>query len=148
MAERVPPPRASPRPLALGNADDMGDTGEFEATRDFVREVNRSGLFKVAVGVGGFAIVCFLAGAGIARAFAQSAEDAGVRAFNAHESRLATLEQQRQSDRTEVNNRLERVEKNQNADHELTLGVSQKVDKLLERFQVPNPAPTPRDGGQ
>lgn len=71
--------------------------------------------------------------------------DAGIRV---HEQRLGTLEEQRRADRVEMNSRLERVEKNQNADHELTLGVSQKLDLMLERFQVRNPAPAPKDAGQ
>lgn len=71
--------------------------------------------------------------------------DAGVRV---HEQRISTLEQQRQSDRTEMNERLERIEKNANADHELTLGTSQKMDALLNKLNVPNPAPAPKDGGR
>jgi hypothetical protein len=71
--------------------------------------------------------------------------DAGVKV---HEERISTLEQQRKEDRAELDARLKRIEANANADHELTLGTSQKVDKLLERFNVPNPAPAPKDGGR
>lgn len=75
----------------------------------------------------------------------QAQTDAGIRV---HEERLTTLEQQRKQDREELDGRLKRIETNANDDHQLTLGTSQKVDKLLERFQVPNPAPTPKDGGR
>jgi|SRR5262245_27560085 len=71
--------------------------------------------------------------------------DAGVQV---HEMRLSTLEQQRRGDREEVNSRLQRLEANQNADHELQLGTSRKLDAMLDRFDVRNPAPTPKDGGR
>jgi hypothetical protein len=72
--------------------------------------------------------------------------DAGQKGL---EARMTVIEQQRQADRSESNARLERIERNANDDHVLTLGTSQKVDRLLERFNVPNPAPAPKkDGGR
>lgn len=139
-----PPPAPSPRsPPEFAEEP----TGLYPATRDFAREVARSGLFKVAVGVGSFAVLCLVAGVTAARAMAQEAKDAGVEAAKGHEYRLTTLEAQRKTDRDEMNSRLQRLEDTQNADHALTLGTSQKLDVLLERMRVPNPAPTPKDGG-
>lgn len=74
----------------------------------------------------------------------QAQTDAGVKV---HEERITTLEQQRKDDKAEVNIRFDRVELNQNADHSLIIGVSQKMDALLRAQGVPNPAPTPKDGG-
>ncbi len=71
--------------------------------------------------------------------------DAGVKV---HEQRITTLEQQRKEDRVEHGNRMERIEQNQNADHGLIIGVSQKLDVLLSAQGVRNPAPTPKDGGR
>jgi hypothetical protein len=75
----------------------------------------------------------------------QAQTDAGVKE---HENRLSTLEQQRKDDRVEMNGRMQRMEQNQNADHEIILGTSQKLDALLKAQGVPNPAPTPKDGGR
>ncbi len=49
--------------------------------------------------------------------------------------------------KTEMNDRLARFELNQRDDRELALGTGRKLDALLERQRVPNPAPTPADGG-
>lgn len=88
------------------HAEDEGGpepvTGLYPATRDFAREVARSGLTKVAVGIGGFALACLLAGVTVARAMAQEARDAGLEAAKAHESRLVALEQQVPQLRQEV----------------------------------------------
>lgn len=64
------------------------------------------------------------------------------------EKRVETLEEQRKEDRNEQGNRMTRIEQNQNGDHGLILGVSQKLDALLSAQGVRNPAPTPKDGGQ
>lgn len=72
------------------------------ATRDFVREVNKSGVWKVSIGVGSFALALFLAGVTGARAVAQEAHDAGAAAAEAHESRIKALEQQVPQLRDEV----------------------------------------------
>lgn len=63
--------------------------------------------------------------------------DAGVAV---HEARIGTLEQQRTLDRTEANGRFERIEAQGSR-------TEAKIDALLQRFSVPNPAPAPRDGG-
>lgn len=62
--------------------------------------------------------------------------------------RVDTLEQQRKDDRTEQGNRMDRIEQNQNADHGLILGVSQKLDVILKAQGIPNPAPTPKGGSK
>lgn len=77
-------------------------SGEHQATRDFAREVARSGLFKVAVGVGSFALACLLAGIMVAKAMAQEARDAGIEAAKAHELRIIAVEQQVPQLRQEV----------------------------------------------
>lgn len=63
--------------------------------------------------------------------------DAGVRV---HEGRLVAVEQGLVSVRAETNNRLDRAEQQGNR-------METKVDALLEKFRVPNPAPSPKDGG-
>ena len=55
-------------------------------------------------------------------------------------ARIATLEQQRQADRKEANERFERIEASSTRQEA-------KLDALLERMRVPNPAPAPVDGG-
>lgn len=64
--------------------------------------------------------------------------DAGVKV---HESRISTLEQQRTGDRSENNIRFERIELSQQR-------TEKKLDALLDRLDVRNPAPTPKDGGR
>lgn len=41
-----------------------------------------------------------------------------------------------------------RLAGDQNSDHSLILGVSQKLDVQLRAMGIPNPAPTPKDAGQ
>jgi len=82
--------------------DEEPKTGEFPATRDFVREVSHSGLFRVAWWIGGAAVVLFLAGAVATKAVAQEARDAGREAAKADESRITALEQQVPQLRQEV----------------------------------------------
>lgn len=65
---------------------------------------------------------------------ARAEADAGVKL---HEVRISVLEQQ-----------TVRLSQDQTADHKLIIGANQKLDALLERMNVPNPAPTPKDGGQ
>lgn len=76
---------------------------------------------------------------------ARAQADAGVAV---HEARLSTLEQQRLADKKEADARFERLEKNLQQTTDATARTDTKVDKLLERLNVPNPAPAPApDGG-
>lgn len=63
--------------------------------------------------------------------------DAGAKA---HEARIATLEQQRTQDRQEAHERFLKIE-------ESSRRQETKLDALLDRFRIPNPAPAPTDGG-
>lgn len=67
-----------------------------------------------------------------------TAIDAGLKGV---EARTTVLEQQRQADRAETNTRLQRVEDGQ-------LRTDRKLDALLDRLDVKNPAPTPKDAGR
>lgn len=67
----------------------------------------------------------------------QAQTDAGVKV---HEARIGNLEQQRAADRGENNARFERLEAGQ-------ARTDAKLDAILDRLRVPNPAPTPKDGG-
>lgn len=131
------PPRRVVHPDYPPDLEREAPSGVHPATRDFVREVNKSGIWKVAVGVGSFALVCLLAGVGGARAIAQEAKDAGAEAAAAHESRLKALEQQVPQLRDEVyQGRLD------------TQALYKAVveHKHQERLEHP-PAPPSKDGG-
>jgi hypothetical protein len=116
-------------------------TGVFPATRDFVREVTKSGLWKVAAGVGAFALGCFIAGITVTKAMAQDARDAGVK---------AAAEVQRQAD--QQGEELKRLQADFTAhiqvEAENRVRMEKKVNALLDHFDVKDPAPTPKDGGQ
>jgi hypothetical protein len=159
--EQPLPPRASPqvksdRPGELGDDEPATDPGmravlkryaEREAVERAAEEqrLKSSGWMRTAVTVVGSTVVslaaAFLVVFNVSRAVAQ---DAGLPLTQ----RVVTLEQQRKEDRAEQGNRMERIEQNQNADHGLILGVSQKLDVLLSAQGVRNPAPTPKDGGR
>ena len=66
-----------------------------------------------------------------------AATDAGVKV---HESRITSLEQMSAADRSQNNTRFERLEAGQ-------LRTDKKLDALLDRLNVRNPAPTPLDSG-
>jgi len=143
-----PRPRASPKPVAaeFDNPDpDSPNTGVHPATREFVREVNKSGLWHVVYGVGGFAVACLVAGALVTRAVAQEAHDAGVKAAEdvkkEHEARIIALEQQVPQLRQEVfDSRLEL--------RDIYKAVVDK--KRSERLEHPPPEPktVSTDGGR
>lgn len=131
----------SPKPDIAPELDEEPKTGEHQATRDFVREVNSSGLFRVAWWIGGAAVVLFGAGVLGARAVAQEAHDAGVQAAAGHESRIKALEQQVPQLRDEVyQGRLD------------TQALYKAVmdGKRQERLEhaPPPPSPTTPDGGR
>jgi hypothetical protein len=133
-------PRPSPRPPTLPELPSEEHTGEHEATRDFVREVARTGLWKTswALIITAAAIVSGTLWA--YRAAAAEARDAGV---------AAAVDVKRQADATQ--RELERFEgevrDTLKSTRESQGRTEQKFDKLLERMQIPNPAPAPKDGG-
>jgi hypothetical protein len=139
VAER---PRPSPRPDVRPELEQDPVTGVLPATRDFVREVNATGLWKTS-----WALICTaaaLVGGTLwaYRAAAQEARDAGVAAAADVKRQADATQHELERFQLEVTGRMKRVEDGQGR-------TEQKVDKLLERFQVPNPAPAPapRDGG-
>lgn len=146
MPERVPQPSPPARPQTDRSLDPAVDEPKTDPHLRVVldREANKITLRSVLIAAGAVASGVVL---GIIfidnRVAAQT--DAGVRV---HEQRITTLEQQRREDKDELDQRLKRIEANANADHELALGTSQKLDRLLDRMNVPNPAPTPKDGGR
>lgn len=137
-------PRPSPRPRAaeLDAVDpDSPVTGVHPATRDFARAVSRSGLWTVAVGVGSFALACFLAGITVNKSMAQSARDAGVG---------AAAEVKKQADATD--DRLTRLQtdftEHVEVESAARVRMEKKLNALLEHEGVKDPAPTPKDGGR
>jgi hypothetical protein len=68
---------------------------------------------------------------------ARAQTDAGVKG---HETRLSAVEQTATADRAQNNTRFQRLEEGQ-------LRTDKKLDALLDRLNVPNPAPAPKDGG-
>jgi hypothetical protein len=136
----LPRPSPSPRPRIAPDAELEEPTGEHQASRDFVREVARTGLWKTS-----WALI-ITAGAIVTgtlwayRAAAAEAHDAGV---------AAAVDVKRQADATQ--RELERFEaemRDQMTQVRASQGrTEQKFDKLLERMQIPNPAPAPKDGG-
>lgn len=119
--------------------DNEPTTGLHPATRDFVREVTSSGLFRVAWWIGGAAVVLFLAGAWATRAVAQEARDAGIEAAKGQDSRITALEQQVPQLRLEVfQGRLD------------TQALYKAVidGKRQERLEQPLAPPTSKDGGR
>lgn len=139
MPDRPLPPRPSPRPAAeIDDVDpDAPITGLHPASRDFVREVNHSGLFRVAWWIGGAAVLLFGTGVLATRAVAQEARDAGREAASGHETRIGALEQQVPQLRTELHDARGELRE---LYHAVTEG---KRSPALEK---PLP-PLPKDGG-
>jgi hypothetical protein len=137
MADR---PLASPRPDVAPDLDGEPVSGVYPASRDFVREVTKTGLWRVGYAIAAFAAAVFIAGAFATRALAQTAHDAGVEAAKGHESRITALEQQVPQLRNEVyQGRLD------------TQALYKAVmdGKRQERLeQPPAPPPSPKDAGQ
>lgn len=143
----VPPPAPSPRPPS--NPDERHDTGEHPVTKGEMRRafrLNEIWTALVAVGVA-MSAVFGLYRLALSEARAEGREgaeiaiatsDAGAKG---REARIAVLEQQRGADRGENNARFERLEASQ-------ARTEKKLDAILDRLDVPNPAPTPaKDGG-
>lgn len=124
-----------------------------EAKEETLVQVVRSRLVTLAL-TGGFSIATM---SGVAFAYGKlvdTAKDAGAEAAKAAiapaeaqgkgtEARVTVVEQQRAADRSEFNARFERLEAGQNRSE-------RKLDKLLDRLDVPNPTPAPppaKDGG-
>ncbi len=157
----VPLPRSSPRIFAdriedVGADEPKTDPGMEvdvaylkrkldEVATEHDKKMKAAGWLRTVVGTiagTGVIVAVFLV---FVSSIVKAQTDAGVRV---HEERLTTLEQQRKEDRVENANRIERIEQNQNADHGLILGVSQKLDAVLRAQGIPNPAPAPKDGGR
>jgi hypothetical protein len=149
MSTKPPTLKASPRPDApefseheLDNADpDSVITGVHPATRDFVREVSKSGLFKTAWALLATAAALVAGTLWAYRAAAQEARDAGTSAATDVKRQADATQRELERFQVEVSNRLTGVEQAGNR-------TEQKVDRLLYRFDIPNPAPAPKDGGR
>lgn len=135
----VPPPRSSPQvPRDMPNLPPETPSGVFPATRDFVREaalwstLKAVGAFVVAIAVG--AVLGWRTLSSEARAQAKD-EVAPI----AQKQAATQAELERFQRETAL--RLERTEAQGTR-------METKVDALLTKFNVPNPAPAPRDGGQ
>lgn len=141
----VPPPAAVRPPFSedpFDNVDPMAAvTGLHPASRDFVRALNKKGLIGTAWAL--LVTVSSLVGATLwaYRAAAQEARDAGSSAAAEVKRQADATQRELERFQAEVNARLGRVEESGGRQE-------QKLDKMLERFQIPNPAPAPKDGGQ
>lgn len=122
------------------DADDQVTTGVYPASRDFVREVNRVGLWKTSWALFVTAVAIITGTLWAYRAAAAEARDAGVEAAAEVKRQADATQRELERFQRETSARLDRLEGGQNRSE-------QKIDKLLERFQVPNPAPAPKDGG-
>lgn len=137
-----PRPSPSPRPLAPEiDTDESLVTGVHPATRDFVREVNKSGLWKTSWALIVTASALVTGTLWAYRAAAAEARDAGTAAAVEVKRQADATQRELERFQTEVNGRLTRVEESGNR-------TERKLDKLLDRFDVRNPAPTPKDGGK
>ncbi len=131
------PPRPAPSPQPPTNDGD-GPTGVHNATRDFVREVNRSGLFKVSWAM--VAWVGFIAIGAITgwKAMAADSRDAGTAMIAPIDKRLSVVEQQIPQLREEVFEARKDMRELQNVI---------LTRKRSERLDEPVPPPS-RDGGR
>lgn len=157
MADDTPPNRPVPkwtRRPKYSEADvvdpDSPITGVHPATRDFVRaaasEISKNGLFRVAVGVGTFALVCFVSGVTVSSAMAQKAKDAGVEAAAAVKQQADETAEDLKAFKLEVRGALQ-----QGRDSDIRQ--ESKLNAVLDKFRIPDPAPTPspvvvKDGGR
>lgn len=139
MATEPPQPLPSPRPPVVDGSD--GRTPAYGvATPPYVQRKVDEVLSKLrTLGVAVAAVAATVVAAIVfVDNRVQAQTDAGVRV---HENRIGTLEQQRKEDRSENATRFERLEAGQ-------ARTDAKLDAVLDRLRVPNPAPTPKDGGQ
>lgn len=132
----VPPPQKSPKPYQA-DTEHEPITGVFPASRDFVRNaallstLKAVGATVVAIAVG--SVVGWRSLSSEARA---QARDEVAPLAQSQKATQAELERfQRES-----SSRFERGEAQGNR-------LEVKVDALLTRLNVPNPAPAPKDGG-
>jgi hypothetical protein len=144
MAERPKTTERRDAHAADNGADAEPTTGVYPATRDFVREVNRSGLWKVAVGVGSFALACFVTGVTVTKAMAQQAKDAGVEA-------AAAVQRQATDTDARLNRMSSEFTEHVQTEAERSARMEKKINAILDRLDVKDPAPTPpapKDGGR
>lgn len=136
-------PAGSPRPAApeFENADPSSPvTGVHPATRDFVREVNRTGLWKTSWALIITAAALVTGAIWTYREARAQARDAGVEAANSV---------QRQAN--EQGEQLKRLQADFTAHVEVEaqhrVRVEKKLNAMLDHFDVKDPAPTPKDAG-
>ncbi len=128
------PPHPGPQPPAPDENEPI--TGVHPATRDFVREVNKSGLFKVS-----WALIAWVGLVGVGsvtgwRAVAGEAHDAGAAAVLPFETRLKAVEQVIPQLRDEVYEGRKDTRELQNV--VLTRKRSERLDEPLAPPQVPD----------
>lgn len=131
MADR---PRPSPRPPEPDLEEPQTDPSLQAA---FQRHDSKLTVRSIVIAAGSLAtglaaVLIFLDN----RVAAQT--DAGIRV---HEARITAAEQTASSDRAQNNIRFQRIEDGQ-------LRTDKKLDALLDRLNVANPAPTPKDAGR
>jgi len=146
----LPRPRWTAHPLARSrngtHAFDEVDpdspmTGVHPASRDFVRAMNKNGVWKVVYIVGGFAVGCVLFGVAGSRAVAQEAHDAGTAAAAAVKQQADATQRELERFQKEVAGRLDRQDASQTR-------MEKKLDALVDNAGIRNPAPAPKDGGR
>lgn len=139
-----PSPRPSPRPPGRSSyyvGDDIDDepitTGVYPATREYTRHIAWLSVAK-ALGVTIVGIIAAsIAGWRTVIAEAKAASEPGVESV-----RMQAASTQRELERfqTEVEKRMERGDAQGDR-------MEKKFDVLLDRLNVRNPAPAPKDGG-
>jgi len=156
MPKPIPPPASSPRPHA-DRMDELDDEPTTNPGAAVDVEYLKRKLGELEKGVEGalaahdnkltfrsVVVAVFAVGASVITAIlfidnrVQAQTDAGVRV---EASRLTALEQTSSADRAQNDVRFRRIEEGQ-------LRTDKKLDALLDRLNVQNPAPTPIDGGR
>lgn len=142
MPETPPRPSPSPRPQAdrLDELDGLEEPSTDPRIQPALQRHDWKNLVRSIVISGGMLITALVSMLIFVDNRVAAQTDAGVKV---HESRLGALEQQRAGDRAENNGRFERIENSQQR-------TEKKLDALLDRLDVRNPAPTPvptKDGG-
>jgi hypothetical protein len=143
MTDKVPKP--STKRLDTERGADLGDdepiTGVYPASRDFVREVNRVGLWKTSWALFVTAVGIIAGTLWAYRAAAAEARDAGIEAASDVKRQADATQRELERFESEVHDSLKSTRESQGR-------TEQKFDRLLERMQIPNPAPAPKDGGR
>lgn len=143
MAEKPPRPSPSPRPQAdrFDALDGLEEPPTDPRIQPALQRHDWKNLVRSIVISGGMLITALVSMLVFVDNRVAAQTDAGIKV---HESRIGALEQQRSADRAENNGRFERIEGSQQR-------TEKKLDALLDRLDVRNPAPTPvvasKDGG-